>query len=44
MNEEDTHARHTSTDDTNVDFDCRPLSDKEVVPCRIGRLGEMNEG
>jgi hypothetical protein len=44
MNEEDTHARHTSTDDTNVDFDCRPLSDEEIVPCRVCGLREMNEG
>jgi hypothetical protein len=43
VDQEDTHARHAGADDANVDFDCRPLSDEEVIPCRIGRLGEMGK-
>jgi hypothetical protein len=42
--EEDTHAGHAGADDANVDFDCRPLSDEEVIPRRIGGLGEMDKG
>ena len=44
MNEEKTHARHASADDANVDFDCRPLRNEEVVPCRVDGLGKMDEG
>ena len=31
-NEEDTETRHTGADNADVDFDCRPDRDGQIVP------------
>ena len=43
IDKEDSQARHTDTDDTGIDFDDRPLRNIKIVPCRVGRIGELSK-
>jgi hypothetical protein len=43
-NEENTKTGHTGADNTDIDFDCRPPRDGQVVPRWVVRLREMEKG
>lgn len=40
---EGAHSRQASDDDANVGFDCGPIPNRQVIPCYIIRVGELDE-
>lgn len=42
--EENTKTRHAGADNADIDFDCWPLGDGQVVPCWVACFREMEKG
>ena len=42
--EENTDTGHAGADNANINFDCWPLGDRQVVPCWVAWFGEMDKG
>jgi hypothetical protein len=40
---EGAHGRQASDDDANVGFNCGPIPNRQVIPCYIIRVGELDE-
>jgi len=42
--EENTKTGHAGADNADIDFDCGPLGDGQVVPCWVACFRKMEKG